>query len=91
MDLDDEPRRPESALDEAIKEPLDDLSLAELRKRIALLEAEIRRVEVEITQKDAGKAAAEAFFGVANGLETFGKLPFLRISFNLKSILMAAS
>lgn len=63
MDLDDEPRRPESALDEAIKEPLDDLSLAELRKRIALLEAEIRRVEVEITQKDAGKAAAEAFFG----------------------------
>lgn len=43
-------------------QPLDALSLAELDERIALLRAEIERLEKARTAKAASRAAADAFF-----------------------------
>lgn len=38
------------------------LSVAELDHRIALLQAEIKRIEEELARKDTSRAAAEALF-----------------------------
>lgn len=38
------------------------ISIAELSERIAMLKAEIARLEAELESKDASKAAAEALF-----------------------------
>ena len=38
------------------------LSVAELHERVAILKAEIERLEAEAGSKDASKNAAEAFF-----------------------------
>jgi uncharacterized small protein (DUF1192 family) len=43
-------------------EPLDALSVDELTERIALLQAEIVRLETAREQKSASRAAADAFF-----------------------------
>lgn len=43
-------------------QPLDALSLAELDERIALLRAEIQRLEAARAAKAASLAAADAFF-----------------------------
>jgi uncharacterized small protein (DUF1192 family) len=45
-----------------IGENLEAVSIAELEQRIESLEAEIARVRAEIAKKQAGKAAAAAFF-----------------------------
>ncbi|MCA0433407.1 MAG: DUF1192 domain-containing protein [Proteobacteria bacterium] len=59
MDLEDLPR-PKPTL--TIGEPLDAISLEELKARIAALEEEIGRIRSEISKKQASKAAADAFF-----------------------------
>lgn len=59
MDIDDTPK-PKPIM--VIGENLDAVSIAELEQRIESLEAEILRVRAEITKKQAGKAAAAAFF-----------------------------
>ena len=59
MDIEDMPN-PKPAM--VIGENLDTVSVAELEQRILALEAEIARVRAEITKKQAGKAAAAAFF-----------------------------
>lgn len=46
----------------AIGQPLDDLSAPELAERIALLKAEIERLEAAIVQRNATRNAAAAFF-----------------------------
>jgi uncharacterized small protein (DUF1192 family) len=45
-----------------IGQALDDLSAPELRERIELLRAEIRRLEAAIEAREATRAAASAFF-----------------------------
>jgi uncharacterized small protein (DUF1192 family) len=45
-----------------IGENLENISLAELAHRIEALESEIARVRAEITRKQSGRAAADAFF-----------------------------
>jgi uncharacterized small protein (DUF1192 family) len=45
-----------------IGQPLDTLSVAELRERIDLLREEIARLEAAATAKTASAAAAAAFF-----------------------------
>lgn len=59
MDIDEAPK-PKPVM--VIGENLDAVSLAELEHRIESLEAEISRVRTEIAKKQAGKAAAAAFF-----------------------------
>ena len=61
MDMDELPK-PKPKM--VIGENLDEISLAELAQRIESLEAEITRVRAEIARKQAGKAAAAAFFKV---------------------------
>jgi uncharacterized small protein (DUF1192 family) len=46
----------------SIGEPLDAISLDELKARIAAYEEEIVRLRNEISRKQASKAAADAFF-----------------------------
>ena len=46
----------------AIGQPLDDLSAPELAERIALLKAEIERLEQAVVQRQATRSAAAAFF-----------------------------
>jgi len=61
MDLDDlMPRKKPSGA--AIGDNLETLSVAELEKRIADLEAEIARVNVELGRKRQHEAAARALF-----------------------------
>ena len=56
-------RRPRGwALTELVREDLELLGVAELEERIEGLEAEIARVRAQIARKQAGKAAADAFF-----------------------------
>ena len=43
-------------------ENLEAVSLEELRARIAILTAEIARIEVEITRKQVSRSTADAFF-----------------------------
>jgi uncharacterized small protein (DUF1192 family) len=56
---DDRPRKPPAA---APGESLADLSVEELRGRIALYEAEIARLRAEIEAKERHLKAADAFF-----------------------------
>ncbi len=62
----DEPaevRRPRGyALMEMAREDLDLFGIAELEERITDLEAEIARVRAQLGKKQAGRAAADAFF-----------------------------
>ena len=46
----------------ALGEPLDALSVDELRARITLLRDEIARIEAEVAAKQASRSAADAFF-----------------------------
>ena len=46
----------------AIGQPIDDLSAPELAERIALLKAEIERLERAIVQRQATRNAAAVFF-----------------------------
>ena len=58
---DDEPRvapKPKHA----VGDPLDTLSIDELRIRIDILREEIARLEGEIETKQASRSAADAFF-----------------------------
>ncbi|CAN7487468.1 DUF1192 domain-containing protein [Phenylobacterium sp. LjRoot219] len=49
-------------LNEALKEDLELYAVAELEERIAMLRAEIDRVQGQIERKQAGRAAADALF-----------------------------
>jgi uncharacterized small protein (DUF1192 family) len=49
-------------LAEAVKEDLELFGLEELDERIAVLQAEIARVQVQIDKKRSGRAAADALF-----------------------------
>ncbi|RYC30133.1 DUF1192 domain-containing protein [Lichenibacterium minor] len=62
MARDDDPDRPAPRPRHAVGEPLDALSVDELRLRIALLEAEIARLDAEIGSKQASRSAADAVF-----------------------------
>ncbi len=62
MDIDDLPKKQDSALDAIEAENLDSLSIDELAERVRILKREIERTEAEIKAKDASKAAAEAVF-----------------------------
>lgn len=48
---------------EAVREDLELFGVSELEERIAVLQAEIERVRMQIDRKQAGRAAAEALFG----------------------------
>jgi uncharacterized small protein (DUF1192 family) len=61
MDLENEPR-PKPKM--VIGENLDEISIAELEQRITTLDSEILRIRAEIAKKQAGKAAAAAFFKI---------------------------
>jgi uncharacterized small protein (DUF1192 family) len=61
MDLENEPR-PKPKM--VIGENLDEISIAELEQRITDLDSEILRIRAEIAKKQAGKAAAAAFFKI---------------------------
>ena len=62
MDLDDLPRKQPTAAEALAKEPLDDLSVYELKERVALLEAEIARTRKAIEHKESGQSEAEKLF-----------------------------
>lgn len=47
---------------EAVKEDLELFGVAELEERIAILQAEIARVQAQIDKKRSGRAAADALF-----------------------------
>ena len=62
VDLDDLPRpRPTGAADLA-REILDNLSLYELKERVALLEAEIARTRALMDAKESSQSAAARLF-----------------------------
>ena len=54
--------RPRKVAAHAIGQPLDTLSLSDLDDRIALLHAEIVRLETAKAAKQAAQGAADAFF-----------------------------
>lgn len=58
-DDDDKPRK---APAHQIGQPLDTLSLADLDERIAMLRAEIARIEAARAAKEAAQSSADAFF-----------------------------
>jgi uncharacterized small protein (DUF1192 family) len=60
MELDDLPKK---IPDIVVGENLELLSIAELEHRVQALESEILRVKSMIASKQAGKSAADAFFG----------------------------
>lgn len=59
---DDESGRPRPKPSHEIGQDLSLLSVSELDERVALLEAEIRRLKAARQAKDAAKGAADAFF-----------------------------
>jgi uncharacterized small protein (DUF1192 family) len=59
MDLEDLPKKKPDIL---VGENLELMSVAELEHRVTVLESEIARVKAVITQKQASKNAADAFF-----------------------------
>jgi uncharacterized small protein (DUF1192 family) len=64
MDEPVEPRRARGdALNEAMREDLELLGVADLQDRIATLETEIVRTRLHLEKKQAGRAAADALFG----------------------------
>ena len=60
MDWDDIQPKPKAAL--VVGEKLDQLSVADLKERIAALRTEIERVEAELASKEARAKAADALF-----------------------------
>ncbi|MCJ2137178.1 DUF1192 domain-containing protein [Methylobacterium sp. J-026] len=58
----DDDERPRKAAVHEIGQPLDTLSLSDLDARIALLRAEIARIEAARAAKQAAQGAADAFF-----------------------------
>ncbi|KNY20617.1 DUF1192 domain-containing protein [Methylobacterium sp. ARG-1] len=54
--------RPRKAVAHEIGQPLDTLSLSDLDARIALLQAEIARIEAARAAKQAAQGAADAVF-----------------------------
>jgi len=50
------------ALIEACREDLDLFAVEELRERIEVLEAEIRRARAQMERKQSGRTAADALF-----------------------------
>lgn len=67
MDDDDRPRRKGDAASLLAGEVLDSYSQDELASRIALLQAEISRVEAHRDQAASHRAAADALFGGGSG------------------------
>lgn len=63
MEDDDRPRRKGDAASMLAHEDLAPYSQDELAERIALLEAEIRRVGTHRARADSHRAAADALFG----------------------------
>jgi uncharacterized small protein (DUF1192 family) len=59
MNLEDLPKPKH---DHVLGENLEAISLDELHVRIALLTQEIKRIEAEVTRKQASRSAADAFF-----------------------------
>jgi uncharacterized small protein (DUF1192 family) len=58
----DDDDRPKKKITHEIGQDLTLLSAAELTERIALLKAEIARLEADMTRKAAVKSAADTFF-----------------------------
>lgn len=58
----DDDDRPRKAVTHEIGQPLDTLSLADLDERIAVLRAEIVRLEAARAAKEAAQSSADAFF-----------------------------
>ena len=58
----DDEQRPAPKPKHALGDPLDTLSIDELRLRIDVLRDEITRLEAEIASKQASRSAADAFF-----------------------------
>ncbi|XYD08482.1 DUF1192 domain-containing protein [Methylobacterium sp. NMS12] len=58
----DDDDRPRKAVGHEIGQPLDTLSLGDLDERVALLRAEIARLEAARAAKQAAQGAADAFF-----------------------------
>jgi uncharacterized small protein (DUF1192 family) len=59
MDSDDLPKPKH---EHVVGEKLDAISVDELKSRVAILAAEIVRLEAEIVKKQSSKVAADAFF-----------------------------
>jgi uncharacterized small protein (DUF1192 family) len=62
MPLIDEEDRPKKKLAHEIGQDLALLSVEELRERIALLQAEIGRLEAAVSSKQASRSTADQFF-----------------------------
>ncbi len=62
MDDDDLPRRRSDELTALVAQHLDKLSVAELRARVAVLEAEIARTQAQLHAATGIKADADALF-----------------------------
>jgi uncharacterized small protein (DUF1192 family) len=63
MDIEDIlPKRKDDFLTQVIREDLDRLSVEELRERIVLLEAEVKRVSIKLEGATSFKSAAAALF-----------------------------
>jgi uncharacterized small protein (DUF1192 family) len=62
MNIDDLPLKKTGPLEDLETEDLSTISADELQDRIVRLNAEIERTKIEIAQKLASKAAADAFF-----------------------------
>ncbi|MGH1590965.1 DUF1192 domain-containing protein [Methylobacterium phyllosphaerae] len=58
----DDDDRPRKAVAHELGQPLDTLSLADLDARVALLRAEITRLEAARAAKQTAQGAADAFF-----------------------------
>ena len=54
--------RPKPKHEHLIGENLEAISVDELRARIGVLQAEMQRLEAEVTRKQASRNAADAFF-----------------------------
>jgi uncharacterized small protein (DUF1192 family) len=58
----DEDDRPKKKIVHEIGQPLDLLSVEELRERVTILKEEIARLEANMAAKRASRSAAEGFF-----------------------------
>lgn len=62
MTREDDLDRPKPKVAHQVGEPLDLMSIEELKLRIALLQDETARLEAAIQSKQASRGAADAFF-----------------------------
>ncbi len=62
MARDDDLDRPKPKPTHQVGEPLDMMSIEELRLRVAMLQDEIARLEAAVQSKQASRGAADAFF-----------------------------